>query len=544
MNRYKHYAPAGITDCGVHVDAAGLRTGSASDDLSDQPCRLASARGKPATIRVGGGENWDKTFRAVKAANEARDGGYKYHAVGGAAGTVSPMGWTFQGGLGGTTGGRMHGFGVDQILQIEMVLPNGHHVRFGPTEWEDASEEGFTAPRSMSVSGVCRDNPEELDEAQWTWSGCPEDSGINFDDLWFAVGGGGGGTWGVITSISLQLHDYVPFSILFLDIPSCPDTVSVAPIIESFRAKWILLPSMLNVTQSESHACGSPDGTLALACYGESAGQNAMSAWKKYLESNTEVLSEFGLSATDASPCFGLLELNDYGEIIQIKEGPYIGKLGDSPAPPIQSMANEKDLNVLIPKSWVEENPEVALAAIATLPPGNPYYAFGTGTNSASDQANSLSSAHRGCGLKIFLDPDAFFSIYFASMYDTSDKANFPAFLGSNHAGTNMVGPRKDDWTKACPKELTQKERDENCISLQEAIYGTKTLARLEAIKESVDPNYMFDCNGCIGNNRAKNSEQMPTEKETENSSTSGGFYYHVQMATLTTTVAFLMLVI
>ena len=44
-------------------------------------------------------------------------------------------------------------------------------------------------------------------------------------------------------------------------------------------------------------------------------------------------------------------------------------------------------------------------------------------------------------------------------------------------------------------------------ISLQEAIYGTKLLARLEAIKEAIDPDYMFDCYKCIGNNRAKGSD-------------------------------------
>ncbi len=41
--------------------------------------------------------------------------------VSGAAATVSPMGWSFQGGLGSTAAGRMYGFGADQILQIEMV---------------------------------------------------------------------------------------------------------------------------------------------------------------------------------------------------------------------------------------------------------------------------------------------------------------------------------------------------------------------------------------------------------------------------------------
>lgn len=86
MMRFKQYVTESITDC----DIPSLLNGRASSDFDDQPCQLAAAREKPAFIRVGGGENWDKTYRAVKAANEEQEGGYKYHIVGGGAGTVSP----------------------------------------------------------------------------------------------------------------------------------------------------------------------------------------------------------------------------------------------------------------------------------------------------------------------------------------------------------------------------------------------------------------------------------------------------------------------
>ncbi len=42
-------------------------------------------------------------------------------------------------------------------------------------------------------------------------------------------------------------------------------------------------------------------------------------------------------------------------------------------------------------------------------------------------------------------------------------------------------------------------------------------LKRLEAIKETIDPNYMFDCFKCIGNNRMKTS--VDNEPSTEVSS-------------------------
>ena len=86
-------------------------------------------------------------------------------------------------------------------------------------------------------------------------------------------------------------------------------------------------------------------------------------------------------------------------------------------------------------------------------------------------------------------------------MYDISDKTKFPPVFNANHAGPFLTGPLKEDWTKVCPYEWTIEERKEKCISSQEAIYGTELLNRLEAIKLAVDPNFMFNCHNCIGNN-------------------------------------------
>ena len=102
---------------------------------------------------------------------------------------IKSVGWTFQGGQGTTTMARQIGFGVDNVLQIEMVLPNGQHVKFGPTAWEEA--EGYDVPKTTSVSGTCRVNRGETEEDKWVWDMCPEDASIDFDDLWFAVRGGG-----------------------------------------------------------------------------------------------------------------------------------------------------------------------------------------------------------------------------------------------------------------------------------------------------------------------------------------------------------------
>lgn len=55
-------------------------------------------------------------------------------------------------GLSGPTGGRLFGFGADQILQIEMVLASGDHVLFGPVDWDEVEGK---VPETKEVGGLC-----------------------------------------------------------------------------------------------------------------------------------------------------------------------------------------------------------------------------------------------------------------------------------------------------------------------------------------------------------------------------------------------------
>ena len=136
--------------------------------------------------------------------------------------------------------------------------------------------------------------------------------------------------------------------------------------------------------------------------------------------------------------------------------------------------------------------------------------------------------------INMFSAGDDFWSELFPEMYDISDKTNFPAVYQSNHAGHSAHGPLKDDWTKGCPLQWTFEERKEKCISAQEAIYGTELLRRLEAIKMKVDPGFMFNCNGCIGNNldvvKAPEADDEP----------SGASFASTYAAAISTTVLYL----
>jgi len=518
MNRYTRYAPTGITDC----DASILGT-TVAEDLSNQPCLLSFAKNKSSLIRVGGGENFDKAYGAVEAVNKEQEEGYKYHLVGGAAGTVSPMGWTFQGGLPGTAGGRLFGLGVDQVVQLEMVLPNGVHVKFGPTEWEDASAEGFTVPRTKVVSGVCRSNPDEQDEEKWIWERCPEDFDIDFNDLWFAVRGGGGGTWGVVTSVLLQLHDYLPFSsYLFNYFPPTEECSAITPQFAEFKAQYMLAPSLLNVTKEHSLACGGPDDTFQLICFGD---EDVMQSWTRFLDMNnlTDPALVACLRKFSRENEEGIAEYpKSYADYaVSPPDARFPGVAMDSPgASPVHVTPFSF---MLVPQSWLDESEE-NLKTISDWGQeigANFYTAFGGATVSASDQANSLSQAHRNAAFSINIANDEanFWSNLFPKMFDISDKTKFPSVAGSNHAGFFLTGPLKEDWTKPCPREWTFEDRSEKCISFQEVIYGTERLARLEAIKKAVDPQFMFNCIKCIGNNLPEASKSPSPDVESEPSS-------------------------
>jgi len=509
MNNYRMYAANGIVDCNETAD----EDAPFQSDLSDQACRFAKARGKNGIIRVGGGENFDKMYRAVKSFNENHKnetGSYKYYNAGGGAGTVSPMGWTFQGGLATTTNGRSIGFGVDQVIQVDMVLPNGEHVRFGPTQWED-QDDNFIYPSTTEVTGVCLQNPEE-DESKWAWSTCEED--IPFDDLWFALRGGGGGTWGIVTSMIINLHDYLPLefggSSLLWCIPS-----GATPIYKPYFARFFMAlfsnPSSIGVTDEEASRCSafglgdSPDGNQ-LFCYGASSSKPFLSAWSVYVSGLNKTLADAGLNTSTindlASSCgheVGIPQV-DFPSMAIFQDGPNKGKVSDN-HPPAYLPVTENHVNMIVPAKYVADNPNASDAFDHLF-----YGAFGANVPYATDQANALSEAHRLGGFMAVLTHDSldesFYTDIFPQMFDTTDPSNFPSFVGSNHAGPNTRGPLKEDWTKPCPLNWTTAERDDKCISLQEAIWGTKLLRRLEKIKEEIDPNYMFDCYGCVGNNR------------------------------------------
>merc|ERR1712238_640295 len=464
----------------------------------------------------------------------------------------TPMGWTFQGGLGGTTNGRTLGFGTDQVLQIEMVLPNGSHVKFGPTKWEDASADGYKYPKTTKVTGVCNENPFAESESDYFWAPCA--NGVNFNDLWYAIRGGGGGTWGVVLSMHLQLHKYQGvFRPVIFDWAlssaqeACKATnteeadckahiAEIRSVLAGFYVDFWFDPTEVTGLSSDfSKSCSAPTNVNA-DCFGCRTNE-IVSAWKTRLMEKVPNLIDGGVpeemikSSKGAVYEFG--DDTDFSLPDKFEKGHrHYGKFNDNPTPGIVFPVTSKP-NPIIPRTVLLKNKAYWVKFVSffvSSPHGGffqvPFYL--AHADKTDDQMSSLSTPHRKGAVMVFDNLPAeggheggsekWFSLIFEGM-DFND--DFPGVFGSNHIVPNTLGPIKTDWTKPCPSDWSNEKREEECIPQQEAVWGTKTLRRLEQIKANIDPLNLFKCFGCISAPASKHESSKAKKSKIKKSNQS-----------------------
>ena len=101
---------------------------------------------------------------------------------------------------------------------------------------------------------------------------------------------------------------------------------------------------------------------------------------------------------------------------------------------PLTSPQFTSSTGVLIPRSWVEQ--VGAKTLVTTIQYIAPYLAFGA-ASTTSDQANSVSQAHRDAGVMLMgvdTDGESFWRDIAPKIFDFTDKTKFPPMFGSNHA--------------------------------------------------------------------------------------------------------------
>ena len=136
----------------------------------------------PHTVKVGGGNQWKEVYRTV---------GVNFDIVGGGGLSVSAAGgWMHGGGLSAMS--RFYGLGVDNLLQVNLVTADGQHVTADPCQNQD---------------------------------------------LFWAIRGGGGGTFGVVTSVVYKIHPVSPDGMVHLSVGAKAGTQTSMS--ESFIRKWL-----------------------------------------------------------------------------------------------------------------------------------------------------------------------------------------------------------------------------------------------------------------------------------------------------------------
>jgi hypothetical protein len=79
----------------------------------------------------------------------------------------------------------LYGYGVDEVLQLEMemVLADGTHMKFGPQNGSKGGP-GLLYPQTTRVEGKCNARAHNED-CEWAWQACDKDA--PFESLWRAV---------------------------------------------------------------------------------------------------------------------------------------------------------------------------------------------------------------------------------------------------------------------------------------------------------------------------------------------------------------------
>ena len=141
----------------------------------------------PAVIKVGGGTTWNDVYQKI---------GSSFHIVGGGGLTVSAAGGWLQG-CGLSAMSRKYGMGIDNVVEFEVVLTNGTQVK----------------------TDACHNA-----------------------DLFWALRGGGGGTFGVVTSVHYRLHPVEPIVGAYLLIKYSKEVVTVSKylqLVDQFIDFWV-----------------------------------------------------------------------------------------------------------------------------------------------------------------------------------------------------------------------------------------------------------------------------------------------------------------
>jgi len=284
---------------------------------------------------------------------------------------------------------------------------------------------------------------------------------------------------------------------------------------DAFTDFWIDVlfnPSGVGISEETSNNCGNADFAFNIGgwpSYGGSlwcangGAQEVAGAWTTYWQNYTGPVPDGVEEYWDAwLKALTISEVRSYGSALiagdAMRDSIFPeGHVADNPSAWI-SMP-DSGWSALVPVDFfLQKNDDVHDMVMGRI---SGFHLAGGNVGTAQDQMTPLSQPYRISGAQTFFtNEDSNFVPLIQEFYPKPNSPN--TMVGGteyNHISSDEFGPLKDDHSTLCPALYSHAERTEKCVSVQEAVWGTETLARLESIKEAVDPEGLFQCQKCVG---------------------------------------------
>ena len=373
----------------------------------------------------------------------------------------------------------------------------------------------MTTPQTTKVTALCNSNVV-ANEDDWDWQPCT-DLDVSPEDLWMALRGGGGGTYGITLSVKYQLFEQNPIQVYFLGLGVLSnngafddkenevyETIMMkfkadktGALLEEARKTFTLFivdflfaPEKIGMSKETSLSCGSPstnfqfDGITQMFCWGnESAFSEISSAWNRTIYGSelakqdpelADLLSSKHIVFNKYITSFGDGPFTSWGEIQIDMYKSSFGKSYDDifPANAIPDYPLPNYTPDEVPKTYCSINLPLALLesddeaerellfkVLDTVGGGHT-----TGGNVArlGDGMDSVSPSERRSGQSgVFIQGaidkygDSILNDYLAAVYKYSDDVTgFPGFSEYNHFCSEASTVSKTNWTESCdPKD-------------------------------------------------------------------------------------------
>lgn len=403
------------------------------------------------------------------------------------------------------------------------------------------------------MTALCNSNVV-ANEDDWDWQPCT-DLGVSPEDLWMALRGGGGGTYGITLSVKYQLFEQNPLQFLNLGLGfmsygnqtgALDDKTKeiYETIVAKFKADgtlweearrtftlflvdFLFAPEKIGVSKEISLSCGFPAtmfsfaGVTNLLCWGtESAFPEMSSAWNRTINGSELAKQDPELADLLSSKyivfdmsSFGFGPYSNYGEYdIPFTKAIFgksyddifpTGVVPDYPLPNFTPSKTPKTYcSINLPLALLESDDdserELLFKVLETSggehTTGGYVARLGDGMDSVSPSERSSGQSSIGIQSTIDKYGDDILNDYLAAVYKyTSDDVDgFPGFSELNHFCSEASTVSKTNWTESCDPEK------DDCFSAQELIWGEELYAKLQDIKAAVDPDNLLDCYQCV----------------------------------------------